>query len=401
MNAFNRREFIAATSALAALPMLHASPAMAQALKLTMGVGLATEAGALILKMQQDKLLEQACKELGIGDVDAEYLSFPVLLRMLQGIAAGQLQFGALGSTPCIRALTGPDPVVPIALVGGGNVFPLQVPPNSPIHNLGDLKGKTVLTIVGSDLHLTFVRMIKAHFGVDDPKEVGITVRNMNALTELGRAQPGIDAVVGVDPTSSTAERDGLMITVVRNDGKTGAAYEGPEGKGAGKTVATFSKTPFAPEAYYPHRIWLVARRDFLANNPKAVTALLIANQRAVAALTKAGIGEIIKVGTPNWAGNPVSQGDWINNVLWKRRGWSWITEGDARTLVGLSSTKAIFQKALDPEEAKKLFALGADVSRAAYQATGAVPARAVFDDLKSDTRGKPVWEAATWNLKA
>ncbi|MBK7081739.1 MAG: ABC transporter substrate-binding protein [Betaproteobacteria bacterium] len=400
MSRFNRRQFIAGATALATLPLFQASPAMAQALKLTMGVGLATEAGAITLKMQQDKLLEQACKELGIGEVETEFLSFPVLLRMLQGIAAGQLQFGALGSTPCIRALTGPDPVVPIALVGGGNVFPLQVPPNSPIRNLSDLKGKAVLTIVGSDLHLMFVRMIKAHFGVDDPKEVGITVRNMNALAELGRAQPGIDAVVSVNPTAATAERDGDMITLVRNDGKTGAAYRGPEGDGAGKTVATFSKTPFAPEAYYPHRIWLVARREFLASNPKAVTALLIANQRAVAALAKAGTAEIIRIGAPNWAGNTASQGDWIENVLWKRRGWSWITEGDARTLVDLSTTKAIFQKPLDPEEARKMFAAGADVSRAAYQATGSVPARAVFDDMKSDVRGKPVWEAASWNLK-
>jgi len=32
---------------------------------------------------------------------------------------------------------------VPIAIVGGGNTFPLQVPANSPIHNLDDLKGKT------------------------------------------------------------------------------------------------------------------------------------------------------------------------------------------------------------------------------------------------------------------
>jgi ABC-type nitrate/sulfonate/bicarbonate transport system substrate-binding protein len=66
---------------------------------------------------------------------------------MLQGIAAGQLQMGTLGSTPTIRSLAGPDPTVPLAIVGGGNIFPLQVPPGSPIKNLDDLKGKTVLTL--------------------------------------------------------------------------------------------------------------------------------------------------------------------------------------------------------------------------------------------------------------
>ena len=67
--------------------------------KLTMGVGLAQEPGALVLRIQQEKLLDKAAQELGLAGIDAEYLTFPVLLRMLQGIAAGQLQFGTLGST--------------------------------------------------------------------------------------------------------------------------------------------------------------------------------------------------------------------------------------------------------------------------------------------------------------
>jgi ABC-type nitrate/sulfonate/bicarbonate transport system substrate-binding protein len=396
----DRRRMLRLGAALATLPMFRASPALAQMVKVAFGIGLAQEPGALVLKLQQDKLYEQAAKELGLAGVDVEYLAFPVLLRMLQGIAAGQLQFGTLGSTPCIRTLTGPDPAIPLAILGGGNNFPLQVPKNSPIHNLEGLKGKTVLTILGSDLHLVLVRMLKAQFGIDDPKDMGVTVRNINALTELGRAQQGIDAVVSLAPIAYAAEKAGDLVTVLRNDGKTGDAYEGPEGKGAGKTIASFAKTPFAPEAYYPHRIWLVCRQDFLAAQPKAVTALLIANQRAVAALTKAGTEEIVRTGAPNWPGTHESQVDWIDTVLWKRRGWSWITEGDARTLVGLSTTKAIFQSALDPETAKKLFALGANVAKAAYEATGSVPARPVFDDSSKDNRGRPVWEASNWSLK-
>jgi hypothetical protein len=275
------------------------------------------------------------------------------------------------------------------------------VPPNSPIRNLDDLKGKTVLTIVGSDLHLVLVRMLKAQFGVDDPKELGINLRNINALTELVRAQPGVDACLSLIPQAIVAERAGDLVTVLRNDGRTGAAYQGPEGNGAGKTIASFAKTPFAPEAYYPHRIWLVARRDYLAANPKVVTALLVANHRAVVSLVKAGTDEIIKAGSANWAGTPEAQKEWIESVLWKRRGWSWVTEGDARTLVGLSTTKAIFQTALDPGAARKIFMMGADVSRAAYDAVGRVPDRGAFDDGRSDVRGKPVWEATSWNLGA
>ena len=133
---------------------------------------------------------------------------------------------------------------------------------------------------------------------------------------------------------------------------------------------------------------------------PKVVTALLIANQRAVSALVAAGTKEIIRIGAANWPGTPEAQSAWIDNVIWKRRGWSWITEGDARTLVGLSTTKAIYQTALDPEATRKLFALGADASRAAYEASGRLPPRSAFDDMKRDVRGKPVWEADAWNLK-
>ena len=401
MTTVMRRRFMTRTAMLLALPMFRASPALAQAAKMAMGAGLAQEPGALVTKIQQDKLLDNAAQELGLGGIEADFLSFPVLLRMLQGIAAGQLQFGTLGSTPCIRALAGPDPVVPIAILGGGNTFPLQVPPNSPIHNLDDLKGKTVLTIVGSDLHLVLVRMLKAQFGVDDPKDVGINMRNINALTELTRAQSGVDACVSLIPQAIAAERANDLVTVLRNDGKTGPAYQGPEGKGAGLTIVSFAKTPFAPEAYYPHRIWLVARRDYLAANPKVVTALLVANQRAVSMLIKAGTDEIVRIGSPNWGATPEAQKEWIETVLWKRRGWSWVTEGDARTLVGLSTTKAIFQTELDADVAKKLFALGSDVSKAAYEAVGRFPDRAVFDDMKADVRGKPQWEAASWTLKA
>jgi len=148
--AWTRRGFLGAGGALAAMPLFQVSPSFAQAVKVSIGVGLANEQAAIVMQMQQQKLLEQAAQELGLAGMEAEYLNFPVLLRMLQGIAAGQLQFGQRGSTPCIRTLTSGDPAVPIALVGGFNTFPLQVPPGSPIKRLEDLRGKTVLTIVGS-----------------------------------------------------------------------------------------------------------------------------------------------------------------------------------------------------------------------------------------------------------
>ncbi len=394
-----RRSLLATAAALTALPLVRVSPAFAEALKISMGVGLANDQAPLIYQLQKQKLLEQAAKELGAGDIDAEYLNFPVLLRMLQGIAAGQLQFGNLGSTPCIRALTSGDPAVPIGIIGGGNSFPLQVPKGSPITNLEGLKGKTVLTILGSDLHLVLVRMLEAHFGTPDPKALGITVRNINALTELGSAPAGVDAVLSLAPLAGAAEASGALVTLLRNDGKTGPAYDGPEGKGAGLTISSFAKTPFAPEAYYPHRIWWVVRQAFLKDHPKVVTALLVATMRATEQLVATTPERVVDIGGENWSGDRAAQIAWVPTVLWERRGWNWITEGDVRSLVGLSTTKAIFQQELKAAKAKEVVGLGADVAKAAYDHVGQKPPAAAFLDTSHDVRGKPVWDIKGWSL--
>jgi ABC-type nitrate/sulfonate/bicarbonate transport system substrate-binding protein len=379
------------------LPLFVASPALAQALKMTIGMGLTNDGAPLVFAMQRDKLLEKAAGELGLS-IDTEYLNFPVLLRMLQGLAAGQLDVGMLGSTPTIRNLALANPAVPIAIAGGGIKFPLQVPPGSPIKNLDHLKGKSVLTIVGSDLHLVLNLMLQAHFGTDDPKALGITVKNIQAFAELTRAQPGIDAVLSVEPAAQGAVNSGQLVNLLRNDGTTGPAYEGPEGKGAGHKIASFAKTPFAPEAYYPHRIWWVVREEFLKQNPKAVTALMIANARATSLVTKMTTDAIIDMASQDWNSDRAAQRPYVENILYRRRGWSWITEGDARTLVGLSKVKSIYQQELTGDLVKRTLGMAAPLARAAWERTGKFPDNAAFTDTKAgDIRGLPVWQMERW----
>ena len=178
-----------------------------------MGVGLTNDGAPQVFAMQRERLLEKAAEELGLR-LEAEYLNFPVLLRMLQGLAAGQLDIGMLGSTPTIRNLAQPNPAVPFMLAGGGIKFPLQVPPNSPIKNLDQLRGKSILTIVGSDLHLVLNLMLRAQFGTDDPRQLGITVRNIQAFAELTRAQRGIDAVLNVEPAAAGAVNAGELVNL-------------------------------------------------------------------------------------------------------------------------------------------------------------------------------------------
>lgn len=397
----NRRHVLKAGAVglgtLLGLPLFRASPSLAQAVKMTMGVGLTNDGAPLVFAMQKEKLLEQAAQELGLT-LDAEYLNFPVLLRMLQGLAAGQLDIGMLGSTPTIRNLSQPNPAVPIAIAGGGIKFPLQVPPGSPIKKLDDIKGKTVLTIVGSDLHLVFNLMLQAHFGTDDPKALGISVKNIQAFAELTRAQPGIDAVLNVEPAAQGAGNSGQLVNLLLNDGTTGPAYDGPEGKGAGHKVASFAKTAFAPEAYYPHRIWWVARQEFLERNPKAVVALLIANARATTLVTKMSPDAVIDLAAQDWFSDRAAQRPYVENILYRRRGWSWITEGDARTLVGLSQVKSIYQQSLTGDLVKKLLRVGAPFSKEAWERVGQDPKPEAFVDATApDIRGLPVWEIDRW----
>lgn len=402
---FSRRSFLQDTASLGlgaaalGLPMFRSSPALA-ALRVKMGVGLGTETAPLVITIEKERLLEQAAKEIGSEAIEPEYLSFAALLRMLQGIAAGQLQFGNLGSTPTIRTLSRPKAAIPVAIAGGGNNFPLQVPVGSPIKNLDDLKGKTILTLVGSDLHLVLLLMLKAHFATDDVKKLGITVKNIQAHTELTIPRKGIDAVVSDEPHGRAAELAGNMVTVLRNSGETGDAYNGPEGKGAGHIIESFKTTPFYPEAYYPHRLWWVVRKQFLEQHPKAVTAFLIANARATKIMSKTPVDEVIKCCAKYWYGDAAAQRPFVKRILWRRRGWGWITEGDANSLVGLSKNSRIYDTPLTKERVKEVMELGADVCKAAWEHVGRDPAMEVFTDPKAgDVRGLPTWEIARWSF--
>lgn len=393
------RRGLAAYAALAATPLLRASPALAQAVKMQMGVGLTNDGAPQVFAMQRERLLEKAAGELGIT-LEADYLNFPVLLRMLQGLAAGQLDIGMLGSTPTIRNLAQPDPAVPLMLAGGGIKFPLQVPPGSPIKKLDDLRGKSILTIVGSDLHLVLNLMLRAHFGTDDPRQLGITVRNIQAFAELTRAQRGIDAVLNVEPAAAGAVNAGELVNLVLNDGTTGPAYDGPEGKGAGHKVASFERTPFHAEAYYPHRIWWVAREEFVARNPKAVVALMVAIHRATEITARMTPDQVIDLASQDWFSDRAAQRPYVENILYRRRGWSWITEGDARTLVGLSQVNSIFQAPVSAEVVTRVLRRSAPLAKQAWEAVGRTPGPEAFTQAGTpDLRGKPHWDIESWSL--
>ena len=322
------------------------------------------------------------------------------MVRMVQALLSGEIRIGTLGSAPLVRMLTGADPAIPIALAGGGMNFPLMLPPESPIHDLTALQGTTVFTVLGSDAHLALALMLQAQFGHDDLQQLRITLRPAKSAAGLGEAPAGVDAVMGVQPLGYAAERTGRLVTLSFNDGSTGAAWRGPEGNGAGHRIRSFAKALLAPEAYYPHRLWWVVRQDFLHANSDVVLAFLGANARAAAAMTAAPTARVIELAGAKWAGEPSDKARFVDRILWRRRGWAWITEGDVRTLVVLSRAKSLFEKELKSDDLVRLLKLAAPLTRKAWILSGARPSLSAFANSDADdARGAPLWDVNNWRL--
>ena len=48
-------------------------------------------------------------------------------------------------------------------------------------------------------------------------------------------------------------------------------------------------------------------------------------------------------------------QAAFVERILWRRRGWAWITEGDVRTLIVLSRVRSLFEKELKADDVVRL----------------------------------------------
>lgn len=384
---------------MAALPMLRASTALADAVGLLVGNNPSSDGAPLVAEMQADNLINQAATELRVS-LTLNFLDAAVIEGMIAAMTSGNVQIGMLGSASLIRMLGNANPPVPIALAGGGVNFPLMVTPESPIHDLTALQGATVLALPNSDPLLALVLMLRAQFGTTDLTRLRITLRRAADEAELATAPNGVDAVACTQPLGYSAERKGDLVTLLFNDGMTGAAWKGPEGDGAGHRVHSFAKAPLAPEAYYPHRLWWVVRQDFLRANPDVVLAFLTANARAASTMAAWPIDQIIQVGGAKWAGQTSDQERFVKRILWRRRGWSWITESDARTLVVMSGEKAMFEKAVTASGLLGLLKPTVPLLRRAWIMAGAAPRLDAFSNSEDDdARGPPVWEINRWRL--
>ena len=199
-----RRSMIAATASLAVT-----RPAFAGK---TVRVGYQKYGNLLLLKTSG--LLEAKLKPLGYGVEWKQFIAGPALM---EGIAAGAIDFGTAGETPPIFAQAAGAPLV---YLGGEPPAPrgeaVLVLDGNPIRTLAELRGKKIALNKGSNVHYLFVKAIeKAGLTLADVTPVYLAPADGRAAFERG----SVDAWVIWDPFLAAAQASGHTRVLTDGEG--------------------------------------------------------------------------------------------------------------------------------------------------------------------------------------
>jgi hypothetical protein len=187
--------------------------------------------------------------------------------------------------------------------------------------------------------------------------------------------------------------------------GYTEDYYDGPLGKGAGHMLPSVKNSPFYPDGYYLHRSFWVLRNALGEKHPNVVVAFLMAQQEAVAALSKMDPGEVSQLVKEFWKLDPEPGAKAVKDDVLFARSWSWPTENDARAVLEVSKFLVegrVIEKPLSWAQVKNAFSLTAPLVKQAYERLGSQPPATEFmrTDV-SDQRGLPVWEMNRWTERS
>jgi ABC-type nitrate/sulfonate/bicarbonate transport system substrate-binding protein len=388
-----------ATSATSAAAAATAAPL--QAATLNVGRFPKGSAAAFVTQyMINNKLVEEAGKSLGL-DVKVNWTNMANAVAVAQALAGGTLDIGPMGSSAYVGLVAQNQQVTPISLAEGHFKVLLVVRNDSPIHNLADLKGKTVGTITGTDLYNVLAEFLLAQFGTADPGKAGVQIANIGSVPQLATVPTGVDASIVTIPSFLQAQALGLPVKAVVNSyGMSEDGYDGPEGKGAGLTIETAKKSPFWPDGFYGHRAVFVARDAYVQQSPKAVQAFLMAQAKALKAIQAMSPREVAALVEADWGIVAVTGQQVVKDDLLTQRGFAFMTEGDAAVLylqAKLAAESGATASVISWDTLKAGIIKGATVAKAAYDASGQQPPSATFLDTSKDVRGYPTWEAGNW----
>lgn len=159
------------------------------------------------------------------------------------GILAGSLDAGSLGSAPFVVGASKGGVVAVAVIAYAGRTEAVVVPADSPVKDISDLKGKKIGSQSGSLTHEVFVSKVAPDFGLSegDYQIVELTFQDMYSAMVAGQ----VDAFAGVDPYPQLA---------LHND--------------TGRILTTYEDYDVVP-------LYLCVSKDMADNNPDAVVGLL------------------------------------------------------------------------------------------------------------------------------
>jgi hypothetical protein len=350
--------------------------------------------------MMANRTFERYATEAGY-DLTVDYRDYPSAAPMVEAFVSGNLQFGMWGNTPIVRLIAQHQPIQLLTVGEGHFRFVLATRKDSPIRNVGDLKGKTVGALLGGDPYNVLSQMLRYELGNPDPKAFGITVVNTPTQAQAATIPTGMDAAVLIYPAFLKAQKELGTVGIINSFGYTEAHYKGPAGDGAGHLLPSVKKSPFYPDGFYLHRSFWIGGVKLIQNEPGLAIAFARAQQDAVAVLSKMDPGKVSQLSVKYWELTPDLGAKVVEDDVLFKRGWCWPTEGDAAALLETSKAMVdgkLITKPLTWGEVKGAFATAAAPMKVAYEKSGSRPDAAGFAAKNTaDLRGNPIWTMDNW----
>jgi len=402
-----RRRFIAMTGAAS---LAAAAPALVraqgrQALKVSVGRQPYAAGNSPVTQyMMNNKTFEKFAADGGY-DLTVDYRDYPSALPMVEAFVSGNLDFGMWGNTPIVRLIAQNQPIQLLTVGEGHFRFVLATRKDSPIRNIADLKGKTVGALLGGDPYNVLSQMLRFELGNGDPRAFGINIINTPTQAQAATIPTGMDAAMLIYPAFLKANAEIGTVGIMNSFGYTEDHYKGPAGEGAGHLLEGVKKSPFYPDGYYLHRSFWIGGPKMVKDHAPVTTAFILAQQDAVAKLSKMDAGEVSQLARKYWELPPEQGAKVVRDDVLFARGWCWPTEGDALALLETSKYMVdgrLIQKPLAWSQVRDAFAGAAPLLRTAYDKSGRQPDAAQFTarDAK-DLRGAPAWELSSWRERS
>ena len=217
------------------------------------------KSGSLVF-LKDQKFLEQ---ELAKQKIQVKWVEFPSGPPMLEALNTGNLDFATTGEAPPVFAQAASSGLVYVAHEKASpNSEGLLLPKNSTVTDPKQLKGKRIAVTKGSSAHYTLVQALKKYgIAYTDVKPIYLQPSDARAAFEQGN----VDAWVVWEPYRAAAEK------------QLGA------------------RTLFNAEGLKPSYSFYLARKEFAAEHPELIQAVVAQVDKADQAINAdlEGFGKI------------------------------------------------------------------------------------------------------------